>query len=248
LRLLRRGLDAEAIVQRAEERRARLAMRTEGVTTAVNGGVNGHADGETNGFPVIPIPPFSQSEAKKEFHLAELRALEVARQKGELVAIQPFRAITDSVLKFQRDCIALWPTDLAHDLTMRTQAECAELLRRRVEHLFHSTAAFLEAECKKYGIILPPPPPERPRLRLAYYERYVRDSRTGQIETIPREEDIDSERWRLQHPSITFQQSFEILRKKREWDAAMGELLARRVEWDLAPEVVEVVEPPPSDD
>jgi hypothetical protein len=49
--------------------------------------------------------------------------------------------------------------------------------------------------------------------------------------------------WLRQHPSVTEQGWFEIKRRKAAWDRDMGELLARRAEWDLPSELPD--EPPP---
>jgi hypothetical protein len=103
--------------------------------------------------------------------------------------------------------------------------------------MFHAVEAFAEAECKKYAISMPAAPPVPTRSQLAYYERFVRDSRTGETETIPLSERIDSPEWMAAHPSVTFEQGFVILAAKRRWDEDMLALLRRRTEWDLPPEV-----------
>jgi hypothetical protein len=129
---------------------------------------------------------------------------------------------------------------------MRPQHECAEVLRVRVEHLFRSTEAYLESECRKYNIRLGPAPPDEPRLRLAYYERYVADSERGAVETTPWEERFGSKPWLDKHPSIAAdpQKWFEIVKLKKAWDEQMYELQLKRVLWDLPPEI-EGGEPPP---
>jgi hypothetical protein len=239
-RLLARGFSEAQIIARVKERKAREAARA---PAGRNGLRNSTVPKHVNGFPTLSgVPPFAESEARKEAHLAELRGLEVARQKGELFPLQPFMAITVGILRFQRDLIWLLPSETAQELANRTEQEIVPILHRHLEHMFHAIESFAEGECRKYAITLPAAPPVPTRSQLAYYERYRADSRSGEIEVIPLSERIDSEEWRAAHPSVTFEQGFVILRKKREWDAAMGALLAKRSEWDLPPEVP--VEPP----
>jgi hypothetical protein len=237
-RLLARGFNEQQIIERVRERKAREAARA----TATS---NSRTEGHVNGLPTLPVgvPPFSESEARKEHALAELRVLEVARQKGELFPLQPLMAVTVGILRFQRDLLWLLPTEMSHELANRTESEIASILHRHLEHMFHAVEAFAEGECRKYAITLPAAPPVPTRSSLAYYERYRADSRSGEIEVIPVNERIDSEEWRRAHPSVTFEQGFVILRKKREWDKAMSELLAKRSEWDLPGELPD--EPPP---
>jgi hypothetical protein len=244
-RLLARGFDERRIVERIAERKARESARNGGATV-VNGAPPSYS-GPVNGFPAPHgWPPFAESEAKKEAHLAELRGLEVAKAKGELFPLQPLMAITVGILRFQRDLLWLLPHEAGQELSMRTEPEVASILHRHLEHMFHAVEAFAEAECKKYAIAMPAAPPTPTRSQLAYYERYRRDGRDGEIEAIPLCERIDSKEWMAAHPSVTFEDGFVILRKKREWDKAMTELLAKRCEWDLPPEVLPLK--PPEDD
>src|ERR1035438_1315436 len=63
-RLLRRGMTVAQIVERCRARKDQEATRA--------GGRAGKSNRDGNGFP-----PYSVSQAAKEYHLAELRALEV---------------------------------------------------------------------------------------------------------------------------------------------------------------------------
>ncbi len=234
-RLLARGFDERQIVERVEERKRREAARTSArnkAATAVTSAPPSHS-GPVNGFP---YPPFAESEAKKEAALAELRSIEVARQKGELLPLAPILAVTTSVVKFEHDLLWLLPNEAAQELAGRSEQEIASILHRHVERIFAAVAAFGEGECRKFNIVLPPAPPTPTRSQLASYERFVKDSRVGEIEVTPLSERIDSKEWTEAHPSVTFEMGFAILRKKREWDRAMAELLNRRSEWDLPPE------------
>jgi hypothetical protein len=245
-RLLARGFDERRIVERIAERKARESARNK-AATVVSSAPPPSYSGPVNGFPAPHgYPPFAESEAKKEAHLAELRGLEVAKAKGELFPLQPLMAITVGILRFQRDLLWLLPHEAGQELSMRTEPEVASILHRHLEHMFHAVEAFAEGECRKYAVAMPAAPPAPTRSQLAYYERYRRDSRDGEIEVIPVCERIDSKEWMAAHPSVTFEQGFVILRKKKEWDKAMGELLAKRSEWDLPVEAP--VEPSPLED
>ncbi len=128
------------------------------------------------------------------------------------------------VLFFQRDAIALWPDHLAGELEMQPSAVIADTLRRRVEHLFDMSNRFMRAECAKYGIVLPPEEPEQPGTRLAYYEQYVRDSKTGKVEVVAWEAQTGTQPWLDKHPSVAgdVQKLCRIVRAKKEWTAEMG--------------------------
>jgi hypothetical protein len=228
-RLLRRGHSPDEIVERVRERKADKVPRA--AVPSITVPVNGHA-------ATHELVTFAEAQRRKEEALAQLRELEVARKRGDLLPLAPWRAITIHVLKFQNDCLWLWPEDVSRELTMRPQCECAEIIRRRIEHLFHATETFFKGECLRYGIILSPTKPEPPRTELAYYERYVKDSRSGRIEIIPPEDRFEGAEWLRRHPSCSDPQRwFEIKRRKKQWDEDMAALLSRRAEWNLPDEV-----------
>ena len=85
------------------------------------------------------------------------------------------------------------------------------------------------------------------RKRLSYYERYLRDSRNGDIEVIPVNERLESAEWQRQHPSVGEQEWFALKRKKAAWDLEMSALVLRRREWDLPSELPEAPPPPEAD-
>jgi hypothetical protein len=236
-RLRRRGHSDVEIAARVRERQAREAAKLEPVLPADLPAlsvptVDGHGN---NGFPT-----FASSQREKEYWLCQLRAHQVQLAKADALPVEPWRALTTQVVRFQCDCLRRWPEDVAGEIAMRPQHECAEVLRVRVEHLFRSTESYLEAECRKYNIRLGPPPPDEPRLRLAYYERYARDSKCGAVEVIPVDERFESAEWYRKHPSIANdpQKWFAVKRAKAKWDEEMAQLLKRRVEWDLPDEEV----------
>jgi hypothetical protein len=240
LRLLRRGLTAVQIVQRAEERRARTEARSATGNGQSNGRVNGHAT--MMDFPAVPvptIPPFAESEKRKEFYLSEIRELQAAKLRGQALPVEPLRSVIFAATHYLTNRLRDLPDELTDDLG----PDLTKLLRARIHALVGEAHRVMVWEAARHGI---PPPPDQPpavRSRLASYERFIRDSRSGETEVIPVNERIDSLEWQRLHPSVTFQQGFEILRKKREWDEAMLELLRRRSEWDLPSELPD--EPPP---
>jgi hypothetical protein len=236
-RLLARGFSGQQICARIKENKVREAARA--------ARSNAQAKIPANGFPAlpVPVPPFAQSEAIKEHALSELRLLELQRRRGELLPLQPLRAISVTVAHFQRDVLWRWPDELSQELSMRPGDEIADVLRRHIEALFHASSALFEAECRKYNIRLPPEPPPRPvSSRLPYFEQYIAGSTSGKKEHISGVKEIGTPQWMAAHPSVDIQQSFQILASKRQWDADMAALLNRRSEWDLPPEPVE---PPP---
>ena len=235
-KLLGRGLSKAEIIERTEERRQREAERA-----ARNGGyVNGHDPTE---LPTVPIPPFAESEAKKEHHLASIRELQAAKLRGTVLPMEPWRSVIFASTRFLSNRLR----DLPDELTDELGPALTKLLRIRIDAIFAESRRVMTWECQRCGV--PPPPvdaPEPVRRRLAYYERFLRDSRDGEIEVIPVSERIDSKEWRDAHPSISFERAFGILAAKRRWDEDMLALLRRRAEWDLPNEIPEP--PPPEED
>ena len=234
-KLLKRGLSKPEIVERTEERRKREAERA-----ARNGGyVNGHDPTE---LPTVPIPPFAESEAKKEHHLASIRELQAAKLRGTVLPMEPWRSVIFASTRFLTNRLRDLPAELADELG----AALTKLLRIRIDAIFEESRRVLVWECQRCGV--PPPPVDAApevRKRLSYYERYLRDSRNGDIEVIPVNERLESAEWQRQHPSIGEQEWFAIKRRKALWDHDMAALLLRRREWDLPSELPEA--PPPED-
>jgi hypothetical protein len=243
LRLLRRGLSAEQVVLRAEERRARIAARSAS-NAKVNGVVNGHA--AAMDFPVVPvptIPPFAESEKRKEFHLATIRELQAAKLGGQVLPLAPWRSVVFTVAHFL--CGRL--RDLPDELRDELGPELTKMLRVRIHAVVDEARRVESWECQRHGIPpLPPEPPEPVCRRLAFYQRYIRDSHTGEIEVIPVNERMESAEWFRQHPSVSHSRWFELKRAKDLWDLDMSELLLRRREWDLPSE--ELSDPPPPEE
>ena len=234
-KLLKRGLSKPEIVARAEERRKREAERA----ARGNGYVNGHDPTE---LPTVPVPPFAESEARKEFHLASIRELQASKLRGTVLPMEPWRSVMFASTRFLSNRLR----DLPDELTDELGPALTKLLRIRIDAIFAESRRVMTWECQRCGV--PPPPvdaPEPVRRRLAYYERFLRDSRDGEIEVIPVSERIDSKEWRDAHPSISFERAFGILAAKRRWDEDMLALLRRRAEWDLPSEIPE---PPPPED
>ena len=191
--------------------------------------VNGHA-----------VPSYAESQAIKEYHLSELRGIEVEIKRRQLFPIEPLRAILFAGAHYLQNRLGSLPGELSGQLG----PELTKLLH------FHIAAAFNEArrvvcwESVRHGISPPPDPPPAPlRKRLAYYEQFIRNSRAGEIESVDAAQQIGSVEWLRLHPSVSFQESFKYSALKKEWDARMSQLLAERSSWDLPPELPE--EPPP---
>jgi hypothetical protein len=166
-KLYSRGYSIEAIVSRIEARRAqedaRMAVGKALDAGRLNGAPNGHAAEEFPTVEVPGIPSFAESERRKEHYLAEIRRAEAAKLHSELFPLQPLRAISVEVSRFQRDALLRWPEELSMELAMRPSDEIAVVLRRRVESLLRSTLTFYLGECRKFGLVPPPddePPPE----------------------------------------------------------------------------------------
>jgi hypothetical protein len=245
-RLLTRGMTPEQIILRMEERRARELARLADAESAVNGRTNGAA----MDFPTIPLPeeprfpPFAESEKRKEFYLSKIRELQAQKLHGQLFPLEPLRSVVFTSTHFLSNRLRDLPDELADQLG----AENAKLLRIRIHAIFDEARRVLAWECQRHGLPVPPDPPPPIRRRLAYYERFIRDSRAGEIETIPINERIDSPEWTRLHPSVTFEQGFEILRKKRQWDQDYLDLMRRRSEWDLPSELPDPPPPEPPEE
>jgi hypothetical protein len=129
-KLLGRGLSKEEIITRTAERKARAEARA--------GVGNNHVNGApTNGFPVTPWPTFAQSEARKEHLLAELRDLQLMRERGELIPASYVRIWAGRFLVEAKDILLAGPSELQDVLA----AECDPLrintiLRGWVERAF----------------------------------------------------------------------------------------------------------------
>jgi hypothetical protein len=245
-RLLTRGFSEQQIIDRIAERKRRTEARIAGPPT------NGKPNGHDMDFPVIPVaeepsfPPYSQSEAKVEFHLAEKRELEVARLRRELMPLQPAQSIIRAAAEYLMNRLRSLPEE-AQD---RLGSENTEWLRAQISHICDEARQVESRERVQHG--LPPLPPALPdpvRKRLADYEHFLKG--TNQIIITPDEQRIDSMEWRRLHPKVTFDQVFVLLRKKREWEQKKLEherqnleLERERAEWDLPPEIPDDPAPP----
>lgn len=219
-RLLNRGMTRSEIVERMRLRRETEAAKAEGRPT------NGHA------AALDGIPPFFVSQARREYHQAELKSLEVAERRHMLMKLEPVQAVASAALFTLHNLFAALPEEVSGEFGHAH----AQTLRRRIAHIFSEAQRTAEWVCARYGV--PPPskePPPPPPELLADYRRYVRGSMTGETECVGALERLGSFEWRQAHPSVA-DRWFDILQLKREWDADMARLLARRAEWDLPPE------------
>jgi hypothetical protein len=231
-RLLSRGFSVEEIVERVRQRRERLETR---LAATANPPEGDHVNGQPAGmeFPTIPVPSFAESEKRKEFYLSEIRRAEAAKLHSQLIPIEPARAIIFAASTYLMNRLR----DLPGEVTDELGAVGAKVLDLRLQAMTQEARYVMLWECQRHGV--PPPPEPSPvlRKRLAYYERFAKDS--TEIEIIPAGERMENARWLKAHPSVTEQEWFQIKAKKKAWDERMLQLLAERSSWDLPPE------PPP---
>jgi hypothetical protein len=234
-RLLARGMTRDQIIERVRETKARKEALAEVPKKTLDQnsgpgftyGVNGHA------AIMAGIPSYAESQSLKEWHLAQLRGIEVQSKRRDLLPIEPILSICFSGLRFMRQRLSALPDELGVEFG-RT---LAKVLSQRLEHIFREARRVNEQECRKHGIVLPAEPPPAPMPpQLPYYQRYEKGSTTGEVENTTAVEQIGTPEWMALHPSIGFQESFQISAKKKQWDAEMAALLNRRREWDLPPE------------
>ena len=214
-----------------------LTQIREGFTNGANGhAANGHA-------ALIGIPSYVESQTLKEFHLAELRGIEVQSKRRDLLPIEPLLSICFSGLRFMKQRLAALPPELGVDFGRTLE----KALSQRLEHIFAEARRVNEQECAKRGIHLPPEPPPAPMPpQLPYYQQYERGSTTGAVENTMAREQIGTVEWMMLHPSIDLQASFKISATKKQWDERMAELLNSRHAWDLAarkPQLLKPLEP-----
>ena len=141
-RLLARGMTRAEIIERvAEDKRRKAALAavpkktpttdsSQGFTNGANGHVNGHA-------ALTGIPSYSESQSLKEWHLAQLRGIEVQSKRRDLLPIEPLLSICFSGLRFMKQRLAALPPELGVDFG-RTLAKA---LSQRLEHDHFAEAA-----------------------------------------------------------------------------------------------------------
>lgn len=237
-KLFSRGYSVAQIEARIQLRRVKEEPRS-GAAATINGHTNGHDPLDLPTVPVPVMPPFAESEARKEYFLSEIRELQAAKLRGQALPVEPLRSVVFYASHFLTNRLR----DLPDELMDQLGPENTKLLRIRIHTIFDEARRVLAWEHQRAGLPVSPEPPQPVRKRLAYYERFIDDSRTGEIETIPTNERIDSPEWQAQHPSVSFEEGFRILAAKRRWDEDMLLLLRRRAEWDLPNELPEPVPP-----
>jgi hypothetical protein len=134
-RLLKRGFSEEQIIRRISENRAREAARA-----AV---ANGNGAAPVSSLPLMPWPAFSISEARKEHLLAELRDLQLMRERGELIPVSYVKQWAATFLTEGRDILMQGPGELQDQLAAESDPlKVSAILRRWVEKIlerFHKT-------------------------------------------------------------------------------------------------------------
>jgi hypothetical protein len=184
---------------------------------------------------IADVPPFAESQRLKEYHLATLRGLEVRKRRGELLEVEPWRSLVGGAMDILRVRFQALPDEVINEIGR----ENTEMLRRRIKHIFAEARRHMAATYARYGVVLPPRPPSKPPELLADYQQYTDD---GEIVDVPVPARINSYEWGQLHPSRS-KDWFKLVQMKRQWDADMSALLARRSEWDLPPEVPAPPEP-----
>ena len=125
-RLLARGFAKEQIVERVRSRKAREAARA----------VSDNSSPPANGFPVTPWPTFSQSEARKEHYLAELRNVQLMKERGALIPVSYVRLWGTRFLVEARDVLLRGPNELADTLAVESDPlKCEVIVRKWVERI-----------------------------------------------------------------------------------------------------------------
>jgi hypothetical protein len=135
-RLLARGFSKQQIIDRVREQRERKAVLEQGLLAA--GKANGHASA---------IPSYAESQAVKEYHLAELRGIEVQIRRRQLYPLEPLRSICLTALNHLRARFGALPDELAQEFGR----EHAEILRTRIVAIFDEAGRVAQRECEKYG-------------------------------------------------------------------------------------------------
>jgi hypothetical protein len=172
----------------------------------------------------------AESIARKESALASLRETELRQKRGSLAEVGPIMGWVADVVMFLRDRVRAWPALLGVEHGRGAE----QLAEREVKRLLKDVEKHWRARARYHGIGLPPPlPPPPPPSRLPSYEQYVAGSVDGEREPIPPGERLGSLEWRALHPAVSDQQMFELMKRKRAWDADMAALLARRHAWDI---------------
>ena len=194
-------------------------------------GRNNHADADADA--TSDIPAYTTSLAKKEASIAGIRELELEQKRGALAPVGPLQAWVLESVSYLRN--HTW--ELPAALREREHSAAADLVERVLRRTFREWERYSRARAQHYGLRLPPPlPPPPPREQLAYYQRYVAGALDGRVESVPNAQQIGTVEWRRLHPSITTQQAFELIAKKKAWDASMCGLLKSRATWDLPEE------------
>jgi hypothetical protein len=148
-RLLARGFDERQIVARIAERKAREAERT-----ARNSGAtaNGNGAAPVSSLPPMPWPAFSISEARKEHILAELREVQLLKERGQLIPLTYVKAWASTFLTEGRSILLQGPGELQDALAQESDpVRVSAILRRWVEtamEKFHRTGKLWGEEPK----------------------------------------------------------------------------------------------------
>ena len=144
-RLLHRGFSEEEIVRRVVENKAKEAARV-----ASLGGGNGAAP--VSSLPPMPWPAFSISEARKEHILAELRDLQLMKERGQLIPVTYVKTWASTFLTEGRSILLQGPGELQDALAQESDpVRVSAILRRWVEtamEKFHRTGKLWGEEPK----------------------------------------------------------------------------------------------------
>jgi hypothetical protein len=121
----------------ARPREAERMSRNSGATA------NGTGAAPVSGLPGAAWPVFSVSEAKKEFLLAELREVQLMKERGQLIPLAYVRTWASTFLLEGRDILIQGIGELSDALALEdSPVRCEMILRRWTERTmekFHRT-------------------------------------------------------------------------------------------------------------
>ena len=191
------------------------------------------------------IPPYVESQTRKEFFLAGLREVELQQRRGDLAPVHLLERYFVDIITHIKGSVLAWPAQMGQLFGRKVES----WLEREVYRAFEEVGRYLRQRALDLGLPDPGPLPSPAPRTPAYYEVYGRD---GEVEVVGKEFQIGTPEWHQRHPGVTIQRAFELKAAKRRWDHAMCELLRQRSTWDLdyhaeqaAPEGPEVPPPPP---
>ena len=168
VRLLKRGMTPDAIIERCRIRREREAERRAASSGNSDGngrapviGLNGHA--ATTGL-TPSAEPFSRAQARRESAQADIRELQAGEKRGELVPVRAVNAWFAAQIVKARDRLLRLPSELRDQLGAMDGAHCENLLDTELRFILRNLTLYgkeiAAAEQTAAEAAGPPPEPE----------------------------------------------------------------------------------------